>query len=62
MKKQEFIKKYFIERANNYYSRYDVVEKGFAYQDAGCYSLEEVNKEYKKFLENEEEWIREHQW
>jgi hypothetical protein len=62
MKKQEFIRKYFIEMANNYYSRYDIVEKGFAYQDAGYYSLEKIDEEYEKFLKDEEEWIRGYQW
>lgn len=62
MNLDEFINEYFIEMSKNYYSKYDIAEKGFAYQDASYYSLKEVKNEYDKFLKNKEEWLKEYQW
>jgi len=62
MTKQQFIDEYYIEIHKKYYSYYDIVEKGFAYQDASCYTLIEVTNEYNKFLKNKKEWLKNYKW
>ena len=62
MKQQEFIREHFIEMHGNYYSRYDIAEKGFAFQDSSPYSPEDIDKEYEKFLEDKDAWLKEYNW
>lgn len=63
MKLAEFIKEYFISYHNNsFYSRYDIVEKGFSYPDAACYTLKEVKKEFVAFKKDPDSWLKEWFW
>lgn len=61
MKFREFVSEYYIETYGNYFSRYDIVEKGFMFKDASSYSLKELEQEFKKFTDNEEEWLKEYE-
>ena len=47
MKFGEFVSEYYIETHGNYFSRYDIVEKGFMFKDASSYSLKELEQEFK---------------
>lgn len=63
MKLAEFIKEYFISFHNNtFFSRYDIEEIGFAYQDAACYTLKDINKEYVKFKKDPDSWLKDWRW
>ena len=59
---EEFKKKYFMERHPVYYSRYDIVEKGFAFQDATPFSNSQIKKEYENFLTDKKNWLKKYKW
>lgn len=59
---KKFIEEYFIELHGNFYSRYDIAEVGFAFQDASVYTEEEVEEEYQKYQADEEKWLADYRW
>jgi hypothetical protein len=57
-----FIDMFYIKRGNSYFSKYDLVEIGFAINDAKYLSSEELHDSYNLFLSNRNEWLDKYAW
>jgi hypothetical protein len=62
MTKKQFIsEKFRYFQRDLYHISYDLIVHGFAPQDAGLYTIDEINKEYEKYKKNPEKWIKENE-
>lgn len=62
MIKKEFIETFYKEIGDTQFSRYDLVEIGFAPSDAGWCDKKELDVSFKLFKNDKAKWLEEYAW